>query len=49
MRSKPGLQPKIGQTSKVGLKKTLATNRLTASFDYVGPINREDARKFGVV
>ena len=49
MRSKPGLQRKIGQTSKVCLEKTLATNRLTASFDYIGPINREDAKLFRVI
>ena len=49
MRSGPGLQPKIGQTAKVGLEKYLATNRLTASFDYVGPVNKEDAKRFGVI
>jgi hypothetical protein len=49
MRSGPGLPSRIGQTSKVRLKKCLATNRLTASFDYVGSINREDAKRFGVI
>ena len=44
MRSGPKLH---GLPSKMA--KTTATNRLTASFDYTGPANYDEARNFGVI
>jgi hypothetical protein len=46
MRSAPKLH---GTSGNLSLRKTTATNRLTASFDYTGPANYDDARKFGVI
>lgn len=46
MRSAPKLH---GASSNLSMRKTTATNRLTASFDYTGPANYDEARKFGVI
>jgi hypothetical protein len=44
------LAPKLrNASSKISLRKTTATNRLVASFDYTGPANYDEARKFGVI
>ena len=31
------------------LARAVATNRLTSPFEYVGPANAEDARRFGIL
>jgi GNAT superfamily N-acetyltransferase len=36
-------------SDRVGLRKTCSFNRLTASFQYIGPANPADARAFGVL
>ncbi len=48
MRNKPKLNPAIGRTSSIGGMSS-ASNRLTASFDYVSAARREDAVKLGVI
>jgi ABC-type molybdenum transport system ATPase subunit/photorepair protein PhrA len=40
---------KVGRTSSVKMGGTVATSRFTASFDYVGAIRYDEARRFGVV
>lgn len=50
MRSAPHLAPRVGKTSTIKMMaNTTATNRLTASFDYVGAARRDDALKLGVI
>lgn len=47
---KPGqTSRKQGPHTKIkGLNRTAAKNRLTAGFEYVGPVREEDARRFGL-
>jgi len=48
MRATPMLHAKVGKTSSIkGF--TSASSRLTASFDYTGPIRTDDAKKLGVI
>jgi len=49
MRDKPKLHSAIGKTSTIKGNQKTATNRFTASFDYVGAARVEDAIKFGVI
>ena len=49
MRRKLSRSRFAGQSSSVGLEKTLSANRLTASFDYTGVARVKEARDFGVI
>lgn len=51
MRCAPTLHGRItyGHRNGSTLRKSQATNRLIASFDYVGPIRREEANMFGIL
>ena len=51
MRRAPSRSQREGRTRSVavGTDRTHATNRFTASFEYVGPARPEDARQLGVV
>jgi ABC-type ATPase involved in cell division len=49
MKAKPMLHAAIGKTSSIKGNQKTATNRYTASFDYVGAVRVEDAIKFGVI
>jgi len=49
MRDKPKLHRAIGKTSTIKGNQKTATNRLTASFDFVGAARVEDATKFGLI
>jgi ABC-type ATPase involved in cell division/GNAT superfamily N-acetyltransferase len=44
-----GGQEKRSKSAGRALGKTVATNRLVSSFEYVGPVNKEDALKFQVI
>ncbi len=48
MRAAPMLHAKVGKTSSVK-RFSSASSRLTASFDYIGPIRADDAKKLGVI
>jgi hypothetical protein len=48
-RRKPGMASGGCASSDPGLMKTASTERITWSFMFVGPANRDDARKFGLV
>lgn len=48
MTSRPKLHKK-SRNLKTGLSDTNAWNRFTASFEYVGPVNSEEARKHGII
>jgi ABC-type lipoprotein export system ATPase subunit/GNAT superfamily N-acetyltransferase len=50
MTSKPKRQIPLGRTSSIkGLSSTLARNRMTAAFKYVGKIDYESAKTLGVI
>lgn len=50
MREKPKIMPKAGKSSSIpGIGKTIATGRMVASFDYVGPANYDAARGFELI
>lgn len=49
MRSAPKLHEKAGASSTSQVSRFIATTRLTASFDYVGPVNHDEARRLGVL
>ncbi len=50
MIRKPGFTSPVGKTSsEKELAKTAANKRLTSSFKYAGPVNREDANLFEIV
>lgn len=47
LRRKPSRNPK--NVGKRSMNATVATHRLTAGFEYVGPAHIEDAREFGIL
>lgn len=49
MRSAPKLHTATGKTGNQSMRRSVAVNRLTASFDYKGPANYGEARAFGVI
>jgi len=49
MRSRPKLHHAAGKTSLRNIGKSVASDRFTASFDYKGPVNYDEARKLGVI
>lgn len=50
MREKPKINNKPGKSSSISaIAKTIATGRMVASFDYVGPANYEAARGFQLI
>ena len=50
MTGKPSRQVQLGKTSSIkGSKDSLAVNRITAGFKYVGSINYDDAQTLGII
>lgn len=49
MRSAPRLHGRAGASSSSKVGRSVATTRLTASFDYTGPANVDEARRLGVL
>jgi predicted ATPase len=50
MTGKPKRQAKLGQTSSIkGLSASLAQNRITAAFKYVGKIDYEGAKELSII
>ena len=48
MTRPPSRAPQQGRTSTLARLEKLASNRLTAGFEYVGPVREQEARFFGV-
>lgn len=49
LKKQPGLSAKVGASSVNSFGRAVATNRSTASFEWVGPKNVADARAFGLI
>jgi hypothetical protein len=49
MTRRPTRVPMQGQTQSVGLDKSLSSSRITAGFEFTGPVRREEAVGFGLI